>query len=49
MTEADISVQLAEREVAIAKQRKIIADAGAVIAALEVERAELFARFRRPA
>lgn len=47
MTEAEVSLKLAEIDVAAAAQRKIIADAGAEIAKLDLERATLYAEFRK--
>ena len=38
-----------EIEVSLAKQRKIIADAGAAIAALDIERAELLSKYHKTA
>lgn len=49
MTEAEVRVKDSELEVAVAKQRKIIADAGSAIAALDLERSELYAEFRKQA
>lgn len=49
MTEAELSQALADIGVETAKQRKIIADAGAAIAALDLKQAELFAEFRKQA
>lgn len=49
MTEAEMNVVMVDIGVETAKQRKIIADAGAAIAALELKSAEMFAEFRKQA
>lgn len=47
MTEVEIRTKDSELEVATAAQRKIIADAGAEIARIDLERATLYAEFRK--
>lgn len=49
MTEAEVSLKFADIDVATAAQRKVIADAGAEIAKLDLERATVYAEFRKQA
>lgn len=49
MTEAEMNLEMVGIGVETAKQRKIIADAGAAIAALELKQAEMYAEFRKQA